>query len=226
MTERVAESEVIEQTEDARRFNAVMGKGMVQREYQKFAEHAVSLKIPSGGKVLDIGTGTGFVAIKVAKLLAGQNITVTGVDLSDAMLSVAAENAQQAGLNGSLIWRTGDAKALPFDDNEFDLVISSGSLHHWSEPLAVFNEVARVLKPNGQCLIRDSKRLQKWNETFLAWLIGLTIPGDFRRHYWGSIHSSYTVAELQTILGQSYLQKAKIVEDIMDLMVIKEGRAS
>lgn len=54
-----------------------------------------------------------------------------------------------------------------------------------------------------------------------AWLIGLTLPGDFRAHYWGSIHSSYTAAELRPILERSRLQGWQIEEDVLDLAIVK-----
>jgi ubiquinone/menaquinone biosynthesis C-methylase UbiE len=111
---------------------------------------------------------------------------------------------------------------MPFDDGKFDFVVSSGSLHHWEDPLVVLNEIAQVLKDDGQCIVRDSKRLQQWWPRLFAWAIGMTIPPDFRVHYWNSIKSSYTTAELQSILERSRLMGWRIEEDFMDLMVVKE----
>jgi ubiquinone/menaquinone biosynthesis C-methylase UbiE len=220
--ERVPESEAIAEMVDARRFNEFMGGNRFrQQEYRRLACEAVALGVPSGGKVLDVGTGPGFVAIEVARLLQGTGCEVIGMDLSQAMLALAAENSARHGLNGALIWREGDAKAMPFDDGEFDLVISNDSLHHWDEPLPVFDEMARVLKKDGKCIIHDSKRLQKWTPRLVSRLIGLMIPADFRVHYWNSIQSSYTPEELQTVLERSRLQGWRIVEDFMDLMVVK-----
>jgi ubiquinone/menaquinone biosynthesis C-methylase UbiE len=181
----------------------------------------VELGVPPGGKVLDVGTGPGFVAIEIARLLRG-SAQVIGLDLSRAMLTVAAENARREGLVAALTWREGDAKAMPFDDDEFDFVVSSGSLHHWEDPLVVFNEIARVLKDDGRCIVRDSKRLQRWGPRLFAWAIGLTIPRDFRVHYWGSIRSSYTGDELLQVLERSRLKGWRIVEDVMDVMIVKE----
>jgi len=220
--ERVPENEAIAKLQDAHRYSQVMSKGLVQHEYQALAREVIELGVPAGGQVLDVGTGPGFIALKVARLLGGR-AHVVGLDLSPAMLAVAAENAHQAGMNDDITWREGDAKAMPFDDATFDVVVSSGSLHHWEDPRVVFNEIARVLKPDGKCLIRDSKRLQRWPARVLAWGIGLTIPRDFRVHYWGSIRSSYTPDELRALLDRSALQGCKIVEDWMDLMIVKEG---
>jgi len=221
--ERIPESEAIAEPVDARRFSEVMGSNRFrQADYRRLAQRAVDLGTPPEGKVLDIGTGPGFVAIEVAKLLKGTGGQVVGMDLSQAILTLAAENATKAGLNGMLSWREGDAKAMPFGDGEFDLVVSNDSLHHWDDPLLVFDEIARVLRGDGRCIIHDSKRLQRrWPWLFVK-TISLSIPRDFRVHWWNSIKSSYTADELHAILEGSRLTDWRIEEDFMDLAVVKE----
>jgi ubiquinone/menaquinone biosynthesis C-methylase UbiE len=219
--ERIPESEVIAEPVDARRFNEVMGNNRFrQAGYQHLARQAVDVGIPPGGKVLDMGTGPGFVAIEVARLLEGTGCQVVGMDLSQAMLALAVENAAKAGLNGILSWREGDAKAMPFNDDEFDLVVSNDSLHHWDDPLMVFDEIARVLKDDGHCIIHDSKRLQHWWPWLFVKTVSLTIPRGFRVHWWNSIKSSYTADELRAILGRSRLTGWRVEEDFMDLTVV------
>jgi ubiquinone/menaquinone biosynthesis C-methylase UbiE len=221
--ERIPESEAIAEPVDVRRFNKVMGSNRFRMEgYQQLARRAVELGIPAGGKVLDVGTGPGFVAIEVAKLLRADGCLVVGMDLSPAMLEMASENAARAGLNGVLAWREGDAKAMPFDDGEFDLIVSNDSLHHWDDPLPVFDEIARVLKDDGRCIIHDSKRLQHRGPWLIVKTLSLTIPRDFRVHWWNSIRSSYTADELLSILERSRLMGWRIEEDFMDLQVVKE----
>ena len=221
--ERIPESEAIAEPVDARRFSDVMGSNRFrQADYRRLARRAVGPTTPPGGKVLDIGTGPGFVAIEVAKLLKGTGSRVVGMDISQAILTLAAENAAKAGLNGTLSWREGDAKAMPFGDGEFDLVVSNDSLHHWDDPLQVFDEIARVLKNDGRYIIHDSKRLQhRWPWLFVK-TVSLSIPRDFRVHWWNSIKSSYTADELRAILQRSRLTNWRIEEDFMDLMVVKE----
>ena len=220
--ERVPETEAIAEMADARRFNAVMGANRFRQQgYRQLAREAVEMGIPPGGKVLDIGTGPGFVAIEVSRALRGTGCLVVGLDLSRAMLALAAENAVKAGVSNMLTWREGNCKALPFGGGEFDCVVSNDSLHHWDDPLPVFDEIARVLKPDGGCIIRDSKRLQSgWPWLFVR-TVSLTIPRDFRVHWWNSIKSSYTPEELRAVLNRSQLQGWRIVEDFMDVTVVK-----
>ncbi|MFL7792747.1 MAG: class I SAM-dependent methyltransferase [Anaerolineae bacterium] len=221
--ERIPESEAIAEPVDARRFNEVMSSNRFrQADYRRLARRVVDLGILEGGTVLDMGTGSGFVAIEVAKLLEGTGCRVEGMDLSTAMLALAAENAAKAGLNGTLSWREGNVKAMPFDDGTFDMIVSNDSLHHWDDPLLVFDEIARVLKDDGRCIIHDSKRLQRrWPWLFVK-TVSLSIPRDFRVHWWNSIKSSYTADELRAILQRSRLTGWRIEEDFMDLAVVKE----
>jgi ubiquinone/menaquinone biosynthesis C-methylase UbiE len=218
--ERVPESEAIAEMNDARRYSQVMNGWLAQHEYRELAQEVMSMGVPPGGKVLDLGTGPGFVAIEVARQLQGE-VEMVGLDLSTAMLTVAAENARRSGLHDVLTWREGDARAMPFAGGEFDFVVSPGSLHHWQDPQAVFDEIARVLKDDGQCIVRDSKRLHRWGPCLFAWAIGMTILSDFRKHYWNSIKSSYTTPELRAILDCSRLDGWEIVEDFMDIMIVK-----
>jgi ubiquinone/menaquinone biosynthesis C-methylase UbiE len=221
--ERIPEVEAIAEPVDARRFNEVMSSNRFrQADYRRLARRAVDTGLPQGGMVLDMGTGSGFVAIEVAKLLEGTGSRVVGMDLSGAMLELAAENAARVGLNGILSWREGDVKAMPFDDGEFDLIVSNDSLHHWDDPLPVFDEIARVLKDDGRCVIHDSKRLQHWWPWLFVKTISLSIPRDFRVHWWNSIRSSYTADELHAILKRSRLTGWRVEEDFMDLMIVKE----
>ena len=220
--ERKPESEAIAEMAEARRFNEVMRRNRFRQEdYQRLARLAVDMGVPPGGKVLDMGTGPGFVAIEVAKLLQGTGCRVVGMDLSGAMLALAAENAADAGQNGILSWREGDVKAMPFADGEFDLIVSNDSLHHWDGPLLVFDEIARVLKEDGRCVVHDSKRLLHWWPWLLVKLFSLSIPRDFRVHWYNSIKSSYTQDELRAILGRSRLTGWRIEESFMDLMVVR-----
>ena len=55
-------------------------------------------------------------------------------------------------------------------------------------------------------------------------MIGLTIPYEFRVHYWNSTRSSFTVPELRALLVQSRLRGWRIEQDLMDLMIVVEAQ--
>jgi SAM-dependent methyltransferase len=95
--------------------------------------------------VLDVGCGTGVVALTAWR--AGGK--VTGLDLTPALLEHAKENATVAGIR-DIMWKEGDAEALPFPDASFDVVVSQ--FGHIFAPRAevAIKEMLRVLKPGGR----------------------------------------------------------------------------
>ena len=101
-------------------------------------------KVSSGQAVLDVGTGTGVVAITARRMGA----KVTGLDLTPALLAQAKENAVVAG-HHDIEWLEGDAEALPFPDASFDVVLSQFGHMFAPRPEVALAEMLRVLKPGG-----------------------------------------------------------------------------
>jgi SAM-dependent methyltransferase len=95
-------------------------------------------------RVLDVGCGTGVVALAAARTGA----QVTGLDLTPELLLRARENAALAG--ASIEWNEGDAEALPFGDATFDVVLSQFGHMFAPRPEVATAEMLRVLKPGGR----------------------------------------------------------------------------
>ena len=102
---------------------------------------------------MDIGTGPGRLLLKLHKQPA--RLQITGLDVSPGMVAKARQNLKQKGLSEQIAVQEGSADALPFADNTFDTVVSTGSIHHWKQPEAGLNEIYRILKPGGHALIYD-----------------------------------------------------------------------
>ena len=108
-----------------------------------------------GDRLLDVGCGTG--ALLYAFSLASPEAELVGIDLSAEMLEVA-----RAKLGSSIELRQGRAESLPFDDESFDLVVSTSVLHYLRRPEAGLAEARRVLKPGGAVVVTD------WCDDYLA----------------------------------------------------------
>ncbi len=110
-----------------------------------------------GESVLDIGCGTGTLAI-AAKQRVGLTGRVCGVDASPEMLARASGKANRAG--AEVVFKNGIAERLPFPDGEFDAVLSTVMLHHLGRKARqqCAHEVRRVLKPGGRVLAVDFAR--------------------------------------------------------------------
>ncbi|NLN07619.1 MAG: methyltransferase domain-containing protein [Firmicutes bacterium] len=104
----------------------------------------------TSGICLDVGAGTGYLGIALAQIT---DLTVYLLDYSREMLAIAARNIVAAGLGGRVSTLWGNVCDLPFKDNSVDLVISRGSLYHWRNKKRAFQEIYRVLAPQGMTYI-------------------------------------------------------------------------
>jgi SAM-dependent methyltransferase len=104
--------------------------------------------IRPGEKVLDLGTGTGSVALRVASLV-GQDGRVVGHDISQEMLGLAAQKAKDLHIT-NVDFQEGRAESIPAEDSSFDVVLASLSLMYVIDRAAAAREIGRVLRPGGR----------------------------------------------------------------------------
>ena len=107
--------------------------------------------------LLDVGCGTGPMIELLVKEFPDGNYT--GIDLTPRMIEVA-----QAKKLPHTKFLVGDSENLPFKENTFDVVICTNSFHHYPNPQAFLDGVARVLKDGGRLVLRDytSNRFMIW----------------------------------------------------------------
>jgi SAM-dependent methyltransferase len=111
---------------------------------------------PPAARVLEVGCGPGHLSLRLAR---DHGLDVTGLDLDSAMIERARTYAGRDSTADRLpTFVVGDVAELPFDDASFDLVVSTFSMHHWSDPRSGLSEIERVLRPDGRALIWDLKR--------------------------------------------------------------------
>jgi ubiquinone/menaquinone biosynthesis C-methylase UbiE len=124
-------------------------------------------RLASGESVLDVGCGTGTLAI-TAKRRVGPTGTVHGVDASPEMLLRAEKKAKKAGVE--VFFRNRLAESLPFADAHFDAALSTVMFHHLPRKarLQCAREIRRVLKPGGRVLVVDFEGMADEKRTLLS----------------------------------------------------------
>jgi SAM-dependent methyltransferase len=134
-----------------------------------------------GQKLLDVGCGTGVVAVTAARLGAH----VTGLDLTPALLERAKENSKIASVD--IEWHQGDVEFLPFEKGEFDVVVSQFGHMFAPRPDLAVSEMLRVLKPGGTIAFSTWPPESIIGNTFQ--LVGRYMPppppGASPPHQWG-----------------------------------------
>lgn len=123
----------------------------VDRIWRRRAVRAVKACAPS--KVLDIATGTGDVAIAVARALPQSS--VLGIDLSEGMISIGRRKVQQAGLSGRVELKQGDSLAIELPDNSVDAITVAYGVRNFEHLLDGYAEMMRVLRPGGTLCVLE-----------------------------------------------------------------------
>jgi ubiquinone/menaquinone biosynthesis C-methylase UbiE len=125
----------------------------LQGEEQGIQTRLRLLALRPGQKVLELGVGTGAFAREIAALVAPTG-SVTGIDLSAAMVAAATERIAGTGL--PLTFEVGDAHHLDFPDKTFDRACAASFFIHVDDPVRVLQEMVRVIRPGGRIVVRES----------------------------------------------------------------------
>ncbi|WP_171208640.1 MULTISPECIES: bifunctional demethylmenaquinone methyltransferase/2-methoxy-6-polyprenyl-1,4-benzoquinol methylase UbiE [unclassified Ruegeria] len=145
-------------------FNSVASKYDVMNDVMSMGIHRVWkdammdwLAPRPGQHLLDVAGGTGDISFRFLKRAGHGHATV--LDLTEPMLVEGRQRAEADQMADSLNWVVGDAMALPFDDNSFDVYTISFGIRNVTRPQEALNEAYRVLKPGGRLMVLEFSQL-------------------------------------------------------------------
>lgn len=130
--------------------NRAMTMG-VDKLWRRRAMKAVKATRPAA--ILDVATGTGDLAIAMARAIP--DATVTGIDLSEGMLAIGREKVERAGLSSRVNFAQADCLALPMTDNTYDCVTVAYGVRNFEHLAEGYREMLRVLRPGGMLAVLE-----------------------------------------------------------------------
>ena len=209
--ETVAESEKAGRVQGV--FTSVASKYDVMNDAMSLGIHRIWkdammdwLAPRAGQRLLDVAGGTGDISFRFLKRAGSGHATV--LDLTENMLIEGRKRAEAADMAASLDWTVGDAMALPFDDNTFDVYTISFGIRNVTRPQEALNEAYRVLKPGGRLMVLEFSQIpndmmQKLYDFYSFNVIppmGKAITGD-RDSYQYLVESIRKFPDQETFLG-------------------------
>jgi ubiquinone/menaquinone biosynthesis C-methylase UbiE len=175
------------------------------------------------GHVVDLGCGPADVTIRFAK--AFPEVTILGVDGSDAMLSFGRDSVRHAGLDSRITLERHYLPDPSIETRMFDAVISNSLLHHVADPVILWRTAALSAKPGAPVLLIDLVRPpdhQTADQLVKEHAQGA--PPVLERDFIASLHAAYTVDEVREQLMTAGLSQFKV--DRVDILhLVASGRA-
>jgi demethylmenaquinone methyltransferase/2-methoxy-6-polyprenyl-1,4-benzoquinol methylase len=182
-------------------------------------------------KLLDVAGGTGDISFRFLKRAGSGHSTV--LDITESMLIEGRKRAEADQMAASLDWVVGDAMALPFEDNTFDVYTISFGIRNVTRPQEALNEAYRVLKPGGRLMVLEFSQIpndmmQKAYDLYSFNIIpqmGKMITGD-RDSYQYLVESIRQFPDQETFLGmvkQAGFENAKYRNMTMGVAALHSG---
>lgn len=132
-------------------YNRISATRTFKKHYEWVADDIVERM--TRGSLLDVGTGPGRLLLTLHE--KAPQMRLVGIDVSSGMVDQAQKNMAPRGLGTQIEILEANVEHLPFPDATFDMVVSTGTIHHWKQPSVGLNEIYRVLRPGGQAMMYD-----------------------------------------------------------------------
>lgn len=162
-------------------------------------------KIKKGDTVVDLGSGAGNDCF-VARSIAGEEGEIIGIDMTEAMIQKARANAEKLGFQ-NVQFRLGDIEDIPLSSKRADVVVSNCVMNLVPDKKKAFDEVFRILKPNGHFSISDivlkgelPEAIKKEAEMYAGCVSGAIKKGDYLEIVSDAGFSNITVQKEKQIM--------------------------
>jgi len=189
----------------------------LRHTYPIMASMALAAYGKKKGRCLELGCGTGWLAIELARR---SDMEILATDASEEMLGHAVHNIKQAGLSDRIRTQLLEMPDLKMPNESFDLIVSLRSFHHYPEPEAVLRKAYKALRKCGLIYIEDTNR---GVDVDIAADVAEALPDDEAREgFIRSLGHGYTVDEVQAILIIAGLEDCSSVDEtVWDKDVVK-----
>lgn len=215
LTNRLPEPELMDLTDEADAY----ARADFAEVNAQFVNRLLEVIPLESATAVDLGTGPADIPIRIATQRPGWH--VTAVDASAAMLQHARQAVASRNLYTQIDIVLADAKATKLNDHVFDVVLSNSILHHITDTAELWNEVRRLVKPDGYVFLRDLCRPATAGDaaTIVATHAGME-SSLLQEEFYRSLLSAYTVREVQDQLrhaGMHGLQVEQITDRHLDI---------
>jgi ubiquinone/menaquinone biosynthesis C-methylase UbiE len=201
--QRIPEPEAMASQEEVEAYTDFLDAPEFSANDEKLVRRILDLGIDSGD-ALDVGCGPGQIAFMLAK--SRPELHVTGIDLSDAMLLRAAQDAANMGLASRVTFQRCEPNRLGIPDSSMDLIYCNSVLHHMDDPVAMMQAMEQALKPGGALLMNDLCRPGLLNYWWHVRWYGRDYTGLMRQLYRQSVRAAYTLDEVRALVRQAGIQ--------------------
>jgi len=176
--------------------------------------------LKEGEVVVDLGSGGGIDVFLAAKRV-GETGKAIGIDMTEAMIDKATENAKKGGFN-NVEFKLGDIEDMPLDNGTADCIISNCVINLADDKQKVFNEAFRVLKPEGRLMVSDMVLLAELPESIMkssAMYAGCISGALKKEDYLGQIKTAgfnkIDIIREDPVQLLEYIGSDKVISDII-----------
>lgn len=191
----------LEQVRQARKsFDRILQHKVYTEVIRDDGHLALLLELIQGGcykSILDIGTGTGYLAFPLAEIYP--EALVFGIDIAGGIIDKNRERVIKEGKT-NLVFQTFNGIEYPFEEGSFDLVVSRYAFHHFPNPESAVRQISRLLCLGGKVMLSDPVRAKKDQGGIIDAFMKIKKDGHIR---------FYTEEELERMFAQNGLHKEK-----------------